>query len=326
MKYSVIIPIYNAEQTLHRCLDSLLPQLNNDIEVLLINDGSEDLSKDICIEYVEKNPSFRYFEQHNSGASSARNKGVENANGNYLLFIDSDDYVASDYFSTINDCLSDEHVELMIFEMSFLNRIENNTSISESERIFAGNDVVAQFSILSKKQELYSLCNKVFLRKIVIENGIQFNPIISVGEDSAFVFQYILHVDAFITSNTKLYYVDKSAEDSLSRKKRNNLCIDLILSYKEIENHLINTSLTDNKKKAYYRILSRAYYRSAYSCFLEISRFEYERDIVNKEIRKVCEAYRKESIKPIGFETRVIALPVLWKLTFLIKLLLRAKG
>ena len=324
MKYSVIIPIYNAEKTLRRCLDSLLPQLNSDIEVLLINDGSTDSSADICNEYLGECDSFKYFEQKNAGASAARNKGIDNAIGDYLLFIDSDDYVAPNYFSTIDTFIDDSH-ELLIFGLSFLKREQHNM-IYETEEEYSGANAIMQFSILSKKQNLYSLCNKVFKRKTVIDNKIKFNQIISVGEDSAFVFQYILHVESFQTCKPVLYYVDESAEGSLSRKKRNNLCDDLILSYKDIEKHLLDISLTDTPKKAYYSILSRAYYRSAYSCFLEISRFEYDRQKVNNEIKKVCEAYRNGNIKPIGIETRVIAVPVLWKLTFLIKLLLRAKG
>lgn len=78
MKYSIIIPVYNAEKTLYRCLDSLLPQLNEKIEVILVNDGSSDSSGEICRGYLKKSKCFKLFEQENSGASFSRNKGLDN--------------------------------------------------------------------------------------------------------------------------------------------------------------------------------------------------------------------------------------------------------
>lgn len=323
MKYSVIIPIYNAERTLRRCLDSLLPQLNSDIEILLINDGSIDASGDICKEYLAMNDSFRYYEQDNAGASAARNKGIENAVGEYLLFVDSDDYVDKEYFITIDDYLRQYGSDLLIFCYCFISRDYNQFSLYNEEKMYAGIEAIKQIALLSKKQRLYSLCNKVFVRRIVIENHLHFNSLISVGEDSAFVFQYIFHIESLSTCNRLIYYVDESTNDSLSRKQRKNLCNDLIVSYKAIESHLDSIDLNNcNDKQEYKKILSRAYYRSSYSCFLEISRWNCSNAEKKEEIEKVCSAYRQNRIMPVGMESNILAIPVLWNLTALICVLL----
>lgn len=94
MKYSIIIPVYNAEGTLRRCLDSLVGQQFSNYELLLINDGSTDGSDAICREYASTYSCVRYFAKENGGVSSARNLGLEQAEGEYILFADSDDYVS----------------------------------------------------------------------------------------------------------------------------------------------------------------------------------------------------------------------------------------
>ena len=90
---SVIVPVYNAETTLKRCLDSLLIQTYKHIEVILVNDGSQDNSATICKAYCRKHENFRLLEQNNSGPSTARNNGIDHSNGKYVYFVDADDYV-----------------------------------------------------------------------------------------------------------------------------------------------------------------------------------------------------------------------------------------
>ena len=106
---SIIIPIYNVENYLRQCLDSIMSQTHQNFECLLINDGSPDNSADICREYVEKDSRFKYFEKENGGVSSARNLGIECSRGEYITFIDSDDWVDSDYLEVLYNALIDEN-------------------------------------------------------------------------------------------------------------------------------------------------------------------------------------------------------------------------
>ena len=104
---SVIVPIYNSAQYLRKCIDSILVQSYRDLELLLINDGSEDASGAICDDYAQIDHRVRVFHQENSGVSAARNLGLEKHNGTHFLFIDSDDYVQSEYLEELmkyRDC------------------------------------------------------------------------------------------------------------------------------------------------------------------------------------------------------------------------------
>jgi len=326
VRYSVIIPIYNAEKTLLRCLDSLLPQLNSNIEVLLINDGSTDSSGDICKEYANKSTCFRCFEQQNSGVSFARNKGLDHATGDYILFIDSDDYVESSYFDTIDSYINEEKPDLMVFGANFINRNQNATMYYNENKSYIGIDCVKQITLLAKKQEMYSLWNKVFVKKIIDKNQIRFNQNLNLGEDGCFIFQYTLYIKKITTCTGVLYRVDESNQDSLSRKRREYLCDDLIATAKCMDTALLNSSLDKKSLWYYQKRLSRGYYRGAYSCCLEVSKNNYSNSKTTHEISKICSLYRENRIKPVGLESKIISRPILWNLTFIIKLLLRIKS
>ena len=98
-RFSVIIPVYNAGKTLQHCVDSLLLQKCEDVEIILVNDGSQDGSAAICRSYAARYSAVRYLEKSNGGVSSARNAGLDAAQGRYVLFVDSDDYVPGSLFS-----------------------------------------------------------------------------------------------------------------------------------------------------------------------------------------------------------------------------------
>ena len=100
---SVIVPVYNAEKYLKKCLDSLVNQSYKDLEIILVNDGSQDGSEKICKDYEEKDSRIILINKNNGGPSSARNSGIEKANGEYLSFIDSDDYLALDFYEKLED-------------------------------------------------------------------------------------------------------------------------------------------------------------------------------------------------------------------------------
>lgn len=111
---SIIIPVYNAEKTLRRCLDSLVSQTYKNIEVLLIDDGSVDSSSLICREYCDKYEYFKYYYQHNSGPSTARNYGIEQSKGKYVYFVDSDDYVEPEIIEKMVDVAEINSAEMVI--------------------------------------------------------------------------------------------------------------------------------------------------------------------------------------------------------------------
>ena len=105
MLVSVIVPVYKAEKWLHRCVDSILTQTMEDFELLLIDDGSPDRSGEICDEYAAKDSRVRVFHKENGGVSSARNLGLDNAKGEYICFLDSDDWIDSETLEACEDVI-----------------------------------------------------------------------------------------------------------------------------------------------------------------------------------------------------------------------------
>lgn len=326
VKYSIIIPIYNSEKTLRRCLDSLMPQTNSDIEVLLINDGSTDLSGDICKEYMQKNRSFRCYSQENAGVSVARNNGLDKAKGKYILFVDSDDYVDANYIEVIDSSLEEENPDLLIFSVAFLNCNRNSETMLHDDVYCSGKNAYKLIAFLDKQQKMNSLCNKVFINQIISDNHIRFCPDIYDGEDSIFIFNYLLYINRILTKHDILYYADESSQNSLSRKRKRDLSHQLIMASKYMQEMLIICSLEKEKLCLFKRILSRRYYRGAYSCFLEASRWIDDKSDLNNEITAICLEYNKNPIKPIGYETSIMSIPVRFTLTPIIKSILFMKN
>ena len=114
MKISVIVPVYNVENYLTRCVDSILSQTYKNIEILLIDDGSTDASGDICNEYCREDSRVSVVHQRNGGLASARNAGIDISTGEYLTFIDSDDYVSSYYIENLVNAIKKFNADLSI--------------------------------------------------------------------------------------------------------------------------------------------------------------------------------------------------------------------
>ena len=115
---SIIVPVYNAEKYLHRCVDSILAQTFTDFELLLINDGSKDNSGKICDEYAAKDPRVRVFHKENGGVSSARNMGLDNAKGEWVTFVDSDDWLVHNIYEKMLHKLVEENADLCLCDIN----------------------------------------------------------------------------------------------------------------------------------------------------------------------------------------------------------------
>lgn len=165
--FSIIIPVYNTSQYLRRCIDSIVYQFDEtDGEILLINDGSPDDSEQICLEYVSKYSFIKYCYKENGGLSSARNYGIDRANGEYLLFVDSDDELKEGVISHIKALLK-ENRDVDIITFSLVKRFSNGYELE----LIAGNYIMENqqemlYHIFDNKGADVYPCNKVFSRKL----------------------------------------------------------------------------------------------------------------------------------------------------------------
>lgn len=218
--YSVVVPVYNAEGTLHRCLDSLLLSERDDVEIILVDDGSGDNSGEICDAYAREQPCIRVIHKENAGVSAARNDGIENAQGDFVLFVDSDDRVTDTYFEAVDRALDSKSADYMMFS----NYVEDQRGMYQQvvKQFYADDpDIVfEQFGDLICRQFINSPWAKVYKRAILEENGICFPEGYSISEDWAFNILYATHCSSCCVINEPIYIVNRDNENSLSRSKR----------------------------------------------------------------------------------------------------------
>lgn len=197
---SIIIPVYNAENFLHRCIDSILAQTNLDWELLLIDDGSSDGSGAICDEYAKQDVRIRVIHKENGGVSSARNLGLDKAHGQWITFIDADDYVDSSF------CIIDEEEKNdIIIKPHFIVGIDN--SIYEKKQLDTASSISNIEQFLS--QNLYAQIFKTpwgkFFKANILKN-IRFPLRQRIGEDTAFMFTVLSETKKIALNNKGGYY------------------------------------------------------------------------------------------------------------------------
>ena len=220
---SVIIPVYNAEQTLRRCVESVVLGQERNIEVILVEDCSKDRSWLLCVELSEEFPNVIAVQnQRNSGVSFTRNRGLELARGKYVLFVDSDDWVSARYAGTMIRLAEDYPDALPICGQHFIDKVHDiKRDYTWSDAPGAINLVPRHcFFELSAKFLLQQLWNKIFVRGVIDAAHLRFDETQSMGEDFQFVLDYLetAKIQQCVTVNVPLYYYIRWNESSLMSK------------------------------------------------------------------------------------------------------------
>jgi len=202
MKISVIVPVYNTEQYLSRCIDSILSQSFTDFELLLINDGSKDSSGTICDEYAEKDSRIRVFHKENGGASSARNVGLDNAVGEWVTFVDSDDWIEGDYFQVPFNSGVDLFYQNRMFSDGQQDGFLPEQKVEKSDFLaFLANNARSNVFLMS-------VC--FFYKRCIIESHrIRFEVGIRFGEDRLFIMDYFRYCRSIQVINNSYYVYDR---------------------------------------------------------------------------------------------------------------------
>ena len=201
---TVMIPAYNAQKYIGRCIESLLKQTYKEIEILIVNDGSKDDTQSICEDYSQKDSRVRLVNQENGGEGAARNTGLREAKGKYLTFVDADDYVKEDFIERLHTNLVKNDAGLAICgftelrEDTILNETSGDISIMNQE---AGMEM-----LLREDSFKGYVWNKIFDLDIIRQNKLSFDVSLAVWTDVLFVFQYMRHVEKIIFDPTPEYY------------------------------------------------------------------------------------------------------------------------
>lgn len=259
--FSIIIPVYNAEKTLIRCLDSIKTQTFSNYEVILIDDGSTDNSLSICKSYETNDHRLHVVSQKNSGPSAARNAGLTIATGQWICFVDSDDYIESNYLQNIyNKSIQD------IFDVIFIsyNKIYNNSKQEAVVSSKSGDDNLDLFINLSEIDMYGYTWIKVFRREII--QKIKFDTSINLFEDEVFTCKVLQNCSTVGIIKQPIYNYNIGFSNSLIGKTHNDYCIKcekVYSAWKELlkdskyEKYLYESKANNYVSKCYYYAFER---------------------------------------------------------------------
>ena len=318
-KYSVIVPIYNAEKTLRRCVDSLLREGYPDAEILLVNDGSSDGSGEICRDYADRYPNVLCLEKENGGVSAARNMGLDHAGGDYVVFVDSDDYAVGDFFDAMDKAMQEHDADWFFFSYC-VDDGKTRTPVNNSP-VFCEDRSAVVRKVISAicYKTINSPGAKVFKRTILNEQHIRFPVGASVAEDRAFNIRYSLFVSRLMVSEHILYCLNIENNQSLSRKRHADLDKQFSITGQYVRDALQNAPNPEEEKEQYRRALNFGVCRSIYHDAKlmhkdRLNWFERQRRLGEK-----CgEINRKHMKYPKTRFCTMVTLPVRLRLTFVI--------
>lgn len=241
---SIIVPIYNAAKSLHRCIDSILTQTYTDFELILVDDGSKDNSGMICDEYAKRDERVKVYHKENGGVSSARNLRLEGISGDFVAFIDSDDWIKPDFLEQMN--IASSGADMVICEMAY----ERDGKVIYSDNSLAGKDKIAYL----KYQILYgftSVCNCMFSRELVNTYNLRFEAV-RYSEDFIFSLKAICLATSIKYVDAPLYHYNRNNESSALHKYPDNMHKDLL--------YCDSLMIAFFKEKGVFEELKREYY------------------------------------------------------------------
>lgn len=224
---TIIVPVYNVEQYLSRCIDSLIKQTYKNIEIILVDDGSTDLSGKICNEYANRNKSIKVIHKKNGGLSSARNVGLKNATGKYVGFVDSDDWVTPDMFEYLYHLLKKTNTQVATCSYALVK--SGNTYLKKKkiiEDMKQGKEILSYYMVngLNCIVSQYPIWNKLY--DIDLFKNISF-PENQIYEDAIPVFKIFSEINSLAISNKVCYFYFQNSK-SITRNKLKKRDFDLL--------------------------------------------------------------------------------------------------
>ena len=279
---SIIIPVYNVKTYLDQCISSVVAQNYSNFECMIVDDGSNDGSQDICDKWENKDNRIKVIHQKNSGVSAARNKGIELAKGEYITFIDSDDFIEDSYlFDLVSEI--DKESDLIISGYKLYPQKEHLKYSYKKCRIKIDADYTTDFIEINKLSLIYGPCGKLYKKDIINKYNIRFNPNLSLGEDLFFNYEYLSHINNLVNIPNINYNYRIENSESLSKKVRKDL---FDLCYKEwltLKEFYIKKNMWNPISQTYlYRLLWGFIYDSIFQYpLLSQKKYEYLYNILS---------------------------------------------
>ncbi|HAT4134361.1 glycosyltransferase family 2 protein [Clostridium perfringens] len=260
---SVIVPVYNVEKYISKCIESIKNQTYKNIEIIFVDDGSNDNSRKIISGYMNLDKRIKYLYQHNRGPSVARNKGIDEAKGDFIIFVDSDDWINTNMIEDMLAEMKKENADIAICD--YILETEKKSIYSDTLSKLKEINSNSIKDLLVCSDTLNSQCNRLYKKKIIFDNKIRFDEGLTVGEDQIFNMEYITHTKN-IAYIQKGFYHYRMVSNSTCRKVHKNQ-IEMLEKQQEIRNRIISKWGMYDK---FYRVKSAKWFLqniSAY-CYL----------------------------------------------------------
>lgn len=199
---SVIVPVYNVDKYLDKCIQSILSQSYTNFELLLVDDGSTDTSGDICEKYAETDHRVRVIHKKNGGVSSARNAGIDRSAGEWIAFIDADDWIYPDF---LKGFIANFSYDADLYIQGYTD--SGGNTLVRADRYWKSDNLIVELDDIYLDQLYNFVWNKLFKSSIIKANVLYFDPRITMLEDLWFVYSYLLHAKSvFNISQVNYYY------------------------------------------------------------------------------------------------------------------------
>lgn len=294
---SIIVPVYKVEEYLPRCIDSLINQTYKDIEIILVDDGSPDNCPKICDEYAQKDNRIKVIHKQNEGVSKARNCAIQEAKGEYLLFVDSDDWVDENYVKNLYCALVSTGSDMSACLFCKTDGLKNRACFDETVEIV--EDKKLYYALTEENYAGYAW-NKMYKTSIIKENKIEFDLDIALGEDSVFTAKYLSLITkvAFIRQDLYYYFFRRG---SVTNSAKFGIKHTTILKSREKV-----LSILEKEKSDYYDLCLASYLdHLAKSKYFFMGKEEYQEQL--KEIDKKIKENKKRisRLRHVSFTSKV---------------------
>ena len=280
MKISIIIPVYNGEKNISACIESLISQKYDDIEILVINDGSTDGTERVVNACVNKDKRIKLFNKNNSGVSDTRNYGISKASGQYIMFVDADDYLNPNAIESLVNNIKNTKSDMAIFGFKVCgdNNRPNDTEILDDIGIGTHNTEQIINKVLCTKSAIYGyVWRAIYSSQLIKDNNIYFPKGIKISEDYLFFVCAIAHAEKiFIDSEEYYNYVIN--DGSMSIKYIPSLLNDMCY----VNKYLLDNIVSKNEKL-----------RHGYNCCQSNTYLRYVQNIFRNEKLKFIDKYRE---------------------------------
>ena len=346
-KVTIVVPVYNTKKYLKECVQSLTEQTYADIEILLVDDGSTDGSSDLCDTLATTDERIRVIHKENGGAATARNLGIDEADGEYLMFLDSDDWLDTDTVDTLVNYADENKTDVLRFnyvrEFEGKQLVKPNTFLQE--KLYAGEEcktVCRQLLGLSGKElahpesmNFLASCGFNLYRTDILRSlGVRFIPIQEIGSfvDGLFNFSVFLHIERFAFINRPFYHYRKTNEGAATANYRKNYVARQLVLFEKIKKKIEEEGKWEYFSQAYYNRIALSSMEICFNAMRNKAGFRERYREIKSVLKheKFKEAYKKLDISSMGIKWKAYYFLIKHSMVFptyvMTKLILKLKN